>query len=121
VLADALGSVAVIISSIMIKYWGLYIADPICCFLISLLILASVIPLIKQSATTLILGTNGRLKNSIESKLSEVALPGNLRGKLQELQVWELASSDFVCSLKVNVGLKLHQRNKAEVTTFDLQ
>jgi Co/Zn/Cd efflux system component len=47
ILADALGSVAVIISSIAIEYWGIYIADPICCFLISILILLSVVPLIK--------------------------------------------------------------------------
>jgi zinc transporter 5/7 len=56
ILADALGSVAVIISSIFIKYWGWYIADPICCFLISFLILASVVFLIKSSGRVLALG-----------------------------------------------------------------
>lgn len=49
VLADALGSVAVIVSSIAIDWGGYYIADPICCFVISILILMSVIPLIKQT------------------------------------------------------------------------
>ena len=61
ILADALGSVAVIISSIAIKYWGAYIADPISCFLISILILASVVPLVKSTSRTLILGTTGVL------------------------------------------------------------
>lgn len=46
VLADCLGSLGVIISSILVKYYGLYIADPICSFLISLMILASGIPFI---------------------------------------------------------------------------
>jgi zinc transporter 5/7 len=46
VLADALGSVAVIVSSILIKYFGLYIADSICCFGISILILLAAIPFI---------------------------------------------------------------------------
>jgi len=56
ILADALGSVAVIISSIFIKYWQWYIADPICCFLISFLILASVVFLIKSTSRLLSLG-----------------------------------------------------------------
>jgi zinc transporter 5/7 len=39
ILADCLGSVGVIISSILVKYYGLYVADPICSFIISLMIL----------------------------------------------------------------------------------
>lgn len=46
ILADALGSVGVIISSILVKYYSMYVADPICSFIISLMILVSVIPLI---------------------------------------------------------------------------
>ena len=46
VLADCLGSVGVIISSILVKYYGYYVADPICSFIISLMILASSIPFI---------------------------------------------------------------------------
>ena len=46
VLADCLGSVGVIISSILVKYYGLYVADPICSFIISLMILASSVPFI---------------------------------------------------------------------------
>lgn len=46
VLADALGSVGVIFSSVLVKYYDLYIADPICSFIISLMILGSVVPLL---------------------------------------------------------------------------
>jgi len=46
VLADALGSVGVIFSSFLVKYYDIYIADPICSFIISLMILGSVVPLI---------------------------------------------------------------------------
>jgi solute carrier family 30 (zinc transporter), member 5/7 len=53
VLADTLGSVAVIISSIMIKYFDFYSADPICCFLISVLILGSAIPFTQQTGRVL--------------------------------------------------------------------
>ena len=47
VLADALGSVGVIVSSVLVKFYGLQMADPICSALISVLIFASVVPLIK--------------------------------------------------------------------------
>lgn len=46
VLADCLGSVGVIISSILVKYYGLIVADPICSFIISLMILATSVPFI---------------------------------------------------------------------------
>ena len=55
VLADALGSVGVIISSILVKYYGIYIADPICSFIISLMILGSVVPLIQMTSNNLLL------------------------------------------------------------------
>lgn len=46
ILADALGSVGVIFSSILVKYYEMYVADPICSFIISIMILVSVVPLI---------------------------------------------------------------------------
>jgi len=46
ILADALGSIGVIFSSILIKYYNLIIADPICSAIISVLIVLSVVPLI---------------------------------------------------------------------------
>lgn len=54
VLADTLGSVGVIISSLMVKYWGWHLADPICSLFISILILLSVAPLAKDSAMVLL-------------------------------------------------------------------
>jgi len=54
VLADALGSVGVIVSSVLVKFYGFQMADPICSALISVLIFASVVPLIKSSSETLI-------------------------------------------------------------------
>jgi len=69
ILADALGSVGVIISSLLIHYKGLYIADPICSVIISILIFVSVIPLIMSSGSTLLL-KNPSIEKSDESKYS---------------------------------------------------
>lgn len=57
ILADALGSVGVIISSFLVKYYDMYVADPIMSFLISIMILISVIPLIKMTSANLIMMT----------------------------------------------------------------
>ena len=65
VLADTLGSVACIISAISIKYFGFFAADPICCFIISFMILFTVVPLIKDSMKMLVLGQDGQLCENI--------------------------------------------------------
>ena len=49
ILADTLGSVGVIISSLLIEYYSLFIADPICSLFIAVLIFLSVIPLLLKS------------------------------------------------------------------------
>ena len=57
VLADTLGSVGVIISSLMIQYYGWLIADPICSLFIAILVFMSVIPLLRDSTHALLLAT----------------------------------------------------------------
>ena len=75
VLADCLGSVGVIFSSILVKYYGMYIADPICSFIISLMILASSVPFIQTTATSLIMKTPDYIKRKqgkVEQKLKAI-------------------------------------------------
>ena len=57
VLADTMGSVGVIMSSLLIQQFGWYIADPICSLFIAILILISVFPLLRESAEILLLAT----------------------------------------------------------------
>ena len=53
IIADALGSVGVIISAVCVKYYEMTIADPICSLGISMLIVGSIISLLKSTITTL--------------------------------------------------------------------
>lgn len=53
VLADTLGSVGVIISSILVEAYGWYITDPMCSLMISVLIFASTFHLLADSGKTL--------------------------------------------------------------------
>ena len=57
VLADTLGSVGVIISSLLVQTFGWHVVDPICSVFIAVLIIISVIPLLRQSAELLVLAT----------------------------------------------------------------
>lgn len=54
ILADALGSVSVLISSFLIRFYGLTFTDPLCSFLISILIIYSSWPVLKSSTYTLL-------------------------------------------------------------------
>lgn len=68
VVADTLGSIGVIISSLLIQTFGWLIADPLCSLLISILIFLSVLPLLRQSISVLLL----RVPFGGEKKLSEL-------------------------------------------------
>uniref|UniRef100_A0A2K6TKG8 Zinc transporter n=1 Tax=Saimiri boliviensis boliviensis TaxID=39432 RepID=A0A2K6TKG8_SAIBB len=55
VLADTLGSIGVIVSTILIEQFGWFIADPLCSLFIAILISLSVVPLIKDACQALLL------------------------------------------------------------------
>ncbi|KPI85164.1 putative cation transporter [Leptomonas seymouri] len=55
ILADLLGSVSVIISSVIIYFFDLWIADPICSALSAVLILLSAFPLLEETGKVLLL------------------------------------------------------------------
>lgn len=72
VLADSLGSLGVIVSTILVKYRGWTIADPICSFLIAAMILTSGLPFLKMTASQLILEQPSRLKTQTKNLEKEL-------------------------------------------------
>ena len=72
ILADALGSIGVIFSSILVKYYNLQIADPICSSIISVLIFASVLPLLKSASETLLLKCPSKISKNYGKILHEI-------------------------------------------------
>ena len=75
ILADALGSLSVIVSSILIHYKQWYIADPICSAMISLLIMMSALPLTQQTGTILLQQLPADLTPNLARYLQKVRLP----------------------------------------------
>ena len=75
VLADTLGSVGVIISCFLIKYYGLLISDPICSGIISILILLSLLPLLKSTSNVLLMRVPSDFQHHLKIILKKVNSP----------------------------------------------
>jgi len=73
ILADTMGSVGVIISTLLIQYTEWTGFDPIASIVIAGLIFASVIPLLKQTGSILLLKTNDGDTNSVSLALNEIS------------------------------------------------
>lgn len=72
ILADTLGSIGVISSSLLIEHFDYYIADPICSLFISVLIFLSVLPLLKHSSLVLLLRVPRKIEKEIFTALNKV-------------------------------------------------
>lgn len=109
IVADALGSVGVIISTILMQRYGWMIADPICSMLIALLIFVSVIPLLKQSIGILMQRTPPALDNSLPECYQRVQ---QLQGvyHLQDPHFWTLCTDVYIGTLKLVVGPEADSR-----------
>jgi zinc transporter 5/7 len=77
ILADALGSVAVIISTLLTKYYGWSGWDPIASCIIAVLIFLSAIPLVKSSGARLMLSLPNDVEYGVRNTLGEL---GTLKG-----------------------------------------
>ncbi len=74
ILADTLGSVGVIISAILMSYFGWMIADPICSMFIATLVALSVIPLLTNSIGILMQRTPRELDSQLPSCYQRVIM-----------------------------------------------
>ena len=73
VVADTMGSVGVIVSSVLIEKFGLFIADPLCSLFIACLIFISVLPLLRESSQLLLLRTPEELEKTVGSLFNKVS------------------------------------------------
>lgn len=78
VLADTLGSVGVIVSTILIRQFGWLIADPLCSLFIAILIFGSVLPLLKDACEVILLRIPPEIEKGINIALEKVRLNGAL-------------------------------------------
>lgn len=77
ILADTLGSVAVVISTLLVHFYGWSGFDPLASFFIAIMIFASAVPLVVSSAKTLLLTVPADVEYSLRDTLAGVS---GLRG-----------------------------------------
>jgi len=77
ILADALGSVSVVVSTLLIQFTGWSGWDPIASFMIAVLIFASTVPLVSSTTKILLLSLNSDIEYNLRDILAGVS---NIRG-----------------------------------------
>uniref|UniRef100_U5EZN1 Putative zn2+ transporter msc2 cation diffusion facilitator superfamily n=1 Tax=Corethrella appendiculata TaxID=1370023 RepID=U5EZN1_9DIPT len=103
ILADTLGSVGVIISAILMKFFGWMRADPICSMFIAIMIALSVLSLIKESVMILMQRQPVSLDRVLPQCYQKVT---GLAGvySVQEPHFWTLCSDVYVGAIKLEVS-----------------
>lgn len=109
-LADALGSVAAMISAVAVLVWSAPLADPIASVVIAALILIGSLPLLRD--TVRILLQRAPAGTELEAVRAALAEDAAVRG-VEDLHLWELDSGEPVLSAMLIVDIEaLHDANE---------
>ncbi|CAN0857548.1 Metal tolerance protein 12 [Linum grandiflorum] len=103
VLADTMGSVGVVISTLLIKYKGWLVADPASSIFISALIISSVIPLLRNSAEILLQRVPRTHEKDVKKALNDVRRIEGVHG-IQTFHIWSFTNTDVVGTLHLHVS-----------------
>jgi zinc transporter 5/7 len=102
VLADTLGSVGVVVSTLLIKYKGWLFTDPACSIFISALIIASVVPLVRNSSEILLQRVPRAVEVHLKQSMKEVEAVEGIQ-HCQNLHIWSFTNTEIVGSLHLHV------------------
>lgn len=103
ILADTLGSVGVIVSSLLMSQFGWMIADPICSMFIATMIGLSVLPLIRDSVYVLMQRTPKEIEPLLPGCYQRVMQLEGVLG-VQEPHFWTLCSDVYIGTVKLEVA-----------------
>lgn len=116
VLADTMGSVGVVVATLLIKYKGWLVADPACSIFISVLVIYSVIPLLRNSAEILLQRVPKTFELDVNRSLNKVIKVDGVCG-IQNLHFWSLTNTDVVGTLHLHVSTEAgNASTKAQVS-----
>lgn len=102
ILADTLGSVGVIISTLLIQWFGWTGFDPIASIFIAVLIFLSVIPLVKNSAAVLLLQVDDHTAGSVEAAVDDLKTIQGVTGTSQP-RFWPNEPGSLIGSIHIHV------------------
>jgi zinc transporter 5/7 len=116
ILADTLGSAGVIISSLMVQYWGWTSADAICSIIISVLIVLSVLPLIKSAAHILLHRIPEHLEIVIKNAIKRaIEVDGVLN--FHSPKFWSLSDTDIIGSISIQIAEHIDEQYILNILT----
>ena len=103
VLADTLGSVGLIVSTLLIRFYGWHLADPICATCIAVLIILATIPLLKTTGGLLLNSVPGELAPAVAEMAKQLR---ELRGviSVKDLRFWCHASGRPMMTVRLHAG-----------------
>ena len=102
ILADTLGSVGVICSSLLIQFYGITSADAICSIIISLLIIGSTGPLLTSTLHILLTRTPPHKTKPLTAALTAITHLPHVR-RIRDAHFWLLSDSELIGTAKVEV------------------
>lgn len=102
ILADTLGSVGVIISSLLIQNFGWMMADPVCSMFIAILIMISVYPLMKDSLSILMQRSPHSLDHTLSEGLRKIYEQDEVL-QIHDPHFWTLCSGTYIGALRLEV------------------
>ena len=103
-MADTLGSVGVIISTLLIRHFNWPGFDPLASILIATLILASTVPLLKSTASSLLLVNSHEKEYVLRDVLGEVGVVPGVSG-IEGGRIWEEGGTVRVKVKKDDLGV----------------
>ena len=118
ILADTLGSVGVIISSILVEQLGWLAADAACSVFIASMIIISVIPLLRESAHILLLATPN--PEELNASLEKLRMLDGVLG-YSDAHFWLLSSHGVAGTLHVQVAPSANQQKVITMVTSFLK
>ncbi|KAJ2363511.1 putative zinc transporter msc2 [Coemansia sp. RSA 2607] len=96
VMADTLGSVGVIISTLLIQRFGWTGFDPLASIAIAALIFASVVPLVRDSMNMLLLRLSDRSQAEVRMTIDEISQSVECMVAINKVQFWPITESQIV-------------------------
>ena len=108
-MADTLGSVGVILSSLFIEYFGWLRSDPLCSIVIAVLIFLSVIPLLKDSILVLLQRIPSEKQGAFYDALNDIQKTENVVN-IYDPHLWQYSSSTYIASMRVYVNARANEQ-----------
>jgi solute carrier family 30 (zinc transporter), member 5/7 len=104
VLADTLGSVGVIISTLLIRHFNWSGFDPLASIFIAILILLSTVPLLKTTATALLMTNSHEEEYALRDVLGDIGVVPGV-SEIDGVRIWENGGTIRVRVKKDDLGI----------------